>query len=168
MRFIVYTLFLFSGAMIGFPIAPAHAQTTWTEFNKLDSLERAEKRPVLVFITAPWCVYCKAMKRTTFRNNKVETELNRIFYVLELDAEKNQSIDFNGKKYRFKPNGNKTGLQELAVELALVNGQMSYPTLAFLKPGQDGKLVYPAYATAKQLLKMLEGVKNWQAVNESP
>lgn len=161
MRFIC-TLFLFLGVMVGFSVAPVHAQTTWVTFEKLDSLERLEKRPVLVFVTAPWCVYCKAMKRTTFMNKKVAAELNSHFYALELDTEKEQTIDFNGKNYRYKSNGKKAGLQELAIELALVNGQMSYPTLVFLKPGQAGKLVYPAYATAKELMKMLEGVKSWK------
>lgn len=158
MRFFVFTLLFLSGS-VGFRPTSGYAQTRFSTFVQLDSLEKTDKRPVLVFITAPWCVYCRAMKRTTFRNKKLAETLNRDFYVLELDAEKNQNIHFGGKDYRFRPNGERQGLQELAVKLGLANGQMSYPTLVFLKPGKMGKLVYPAFATARELTKMAEYVR---------
>ncbi|MBE7177186.1 MAG: thioredoxin family protein [Mucilaginibacter polytrichastri] len=150
-------LLLLAGLLFSVP-EMARAQMQWTDFAQLEVREKAESRPVLIFITAPWCVYCKAMKSTTFKNRKLADALNRDFYVVELDAEKDQELRFNGKNYRYRPNGNRTGLQELAVELGTVNGQMSYPTLVFLKPGQEGKLVYPAFASAKELRKMAEYV----------
>ena len=51
------------------------AQGRWFNFGELDSLRKVEERPVLVFLEAEWCVYCKKMKREAFSKADIQEEI---------------------------------------------------------------------------------------------
>lgn len=124
-------------------------------FQQLDSLQKMEQKPVLVFIHTSWCKYCEAMEHATFQNEEVKELLEKNFYFVELDAEEKQDITVKGHTFRYRPTGAGAGQHELAQELGMIDGKISFPTICFLNP--DFEIIYqvPGFLTAKQLIDIL-------------
>ncbi|WP_298349705.1 thioredoxin family protein [Runella sp.] len=132
------------------------AQTIqWTSFDNLTDSLRKERRPLLVFIHTDWCKYCKMMEVKTFTDPLIVNTLNRSFYCLDLNAEEALSLTFLNKKYKFKPSGVNTGIQELAEILGTENGKLSYPTTVFFDQNLQVQNRVVGALEAKQLLKLL-------------
>lgn len=126
MKKIIWILVLFGCNQFGF------AQFNSVEFEQIDSLQKVEKRPVLIFIHTSWCKYCKVMQDKTFKNEEVITLLNKKFYFVELTAEEKRKIHFNQNTFSFKPTGTESGINELAIELGTINNEINYPALCIL------------------------------------
>ena len=84
---------------VGFILYPTFlvAQLKLIQFEQLDSLQKVERRTVVIFINTDWCNYCQAMKNTTLKNKKIVDQLNTNFYFISFNAEEKRSIYFNGK-----------------------------------------------------------------------
>lgn len=129
------------------------------EISTFDSLEDKMKiapKPVIVFIHTDWCMYCKNMESTTFKNTKVVQQLNENFYFISLNAESRETINFLNNSFYFLPNGSRTGVHQLAKELATVNNQIGYPTLTILNNQYEIILQQQSFLNATELLKILE------------
>jgi thioredoxin-related protein len=135
------------------------AQIKIVQFHQLDSLQKTEKRPVVVFLHTSWCKYCGTMKNTTFKNNEVINRLDQKFYFISLDIEEKKDIPFRGYTFKYKPTGTNTGMHELAEQLGTINGNISYPSICFLNT--DYEIIYQkeGYMSAKQLVGMLDVVQ---------
>ena len=64
--------------------------------------------------------------------------LNEKFYPVKFDAEQRQDVVFNGNTFKFVPYGDR-GTHQLA--MALLNNQLSYPTVVFMD--KDFKTAFP-------------------------
>ena len=124
-------------------------------FEQLDSVQKTEKRPVVVFLHTSWCKYCGTMKNTTFKNDEVINLLNQKFYFVSLNVEEKQDIRFRGHTFKYKPTGANTGVHELAEQLGMVNGNISYPSICFLNA--DYEIIYQqeGYVAPKDFLSIL-------------
>ncbi|MDY8134076.1 thioredoxin family protein [Aquimarina sp. 2201CG5-10] len=128
---------------------------------KIDSFESIESnmiiapKPLVVFIHTDWCMYCKNMENTTFKNNDVIEKLNKNFYFASLNGESHKTIKFLNNSFRFQPNGNKTGVHQLARELATVNNKVAYPTLTILNTKYEIIFQQQSFLSAKDLIKVL-------------
>ena len=129
-------------------------------FQQVDSLQKREKKPVLVFIHTSWCNYCEAMEQATFQNGEVKELLEKNFYFIDLNAEEKQDIRVQGQTFRYRPTGAGAGQHELAQELGTIDGKISFPTLCFLNA--DYEIIYqqPGFLTAKQLIEMLKALES--------
>ncbi|MDN3675485.1 thioredoxin family protein [Flavobacterium branchiarum] len=101
-------------------------------FEAIDSLQQIQKRKVIIFIHTDWCKYCQAMKNSTFKNKKIIEQLNNQFYFVDFHAEEKRTIRFNNKTFNYTTTGNKTGVNELAIQLGTVNNQLTYPIICIL------------------------------------
>ncbi len=104
-------------------------QVTWYTFEEAVELYKREPRKIMIDVYTDWCGYCKIMDRNTFSNPIIAGYLNEKYYPVKLNAEQKEDIQFNEKIFRFVPQGAR-GFHELAA--ALLNGQMSYPSIVFL------------------------------------
>lgn len=129
-------------------------------FQQLDSLQKNEARPVMVFIHSSWCKYCEAMEQVTFKDPSVSKLLIQNFYGISLDAEDQGDIRLLGKTFGFKPTGNGTGKHELAQELGTVNGNLTFPTLCFLNADYEIIYQHQGYLNPEQLLQLLKLLSN--------
>ena len=129
-------------------------------FSEIEILQQTKPKPVVAFIYTDWCKICFGMKKKTFQNLKVINLLNDRFYFIKLNAEHKKEIFFLGKKFKYKPNGSKTGIHELAKELGTINNKTSYPTTAFLSSKFESNLQIDSYINSKKmeniLLKILQ------------
>lgn len=125
---------------------------------KFEELENAEPRPVLVMITTQWCKYCHAMKNSVLKNKEVSDLISNKYHFILLDAEERSDIRFNGKVFRYKPTGSNTGINELALELGMIRGKTSYPTLTVLDKKNNIIFQKDGYLKPKELLSLLNSL----------
>lgn len=154
-----YILFLILAISCIKPVSVAAQPMVYT-FGQIDSLQRVEKRNVVVFIHTDWCKFCRMMEQTTFKNTELVSTLNRQFYFVSLDAEQRRDISFNGRTFRYKPSGANTGIHELAVELGTIDGQVSYPGICILNPGYEIVFSYNQFLSAADVLLVLQRTLN--------
>jgi thioredoxin-related protein len=135
------------------------AQLSSYQFEQIDSLQKIEKRNIVVFIHTDWCKYCQTMKNTTFKNDFIIKMLNDKFYFIEFDAEDQQNITFINQTFKYKPTGINTGANELAYQLGMVNNKLSFPTLCVLNSDNEIIFQYPEYINANDLKAVLTRFK---------
>ena len=140
-------------------IPSGFAQLKTYTFEEAEKLSKENPKPLVIFIRTSWCNYCKMMENSTFKKPEIITLLNTNFYFISLDAESKEDIHFNNRIFSFKPNGQNTGIHELATALATINSQVSYPTLAILQ--SDFSIVFQkhSFLNSKQLQAILEKTK---------
>jgi thioredoxin-related protein len=119
--------------------SPAPTETSkvkWYTLQEAEKLTRQDPRPMFIDTFTDWCGWCKKMDKETFTNSVISEILNSRYYPVKFNAEGKDSITFFGKK--FINDGRSGNAHQLAV--ALLNGQLSYPTVVFLIPQKDGNL----------------------------
>ncbi|WP_339709303.1 DUF255 domain-containing protein [uncultured Kriegella sp.] len=150
--------------------AVSHAQEVkWLTWNEAAQLATTETNPKKIFIDVytDWCGWCKKMDKDTFQNAEVAAYMAENFYMVKLDGEGKEPIEFKGKTYKFIPSGRK-GYHEFAA--ALMQGRMSYPTTIFLDEGMNMLSPVPGYQKPEPFLNIaryfgddIYKEKDWQA-----
>ncbi len=116
----------------------ATSPVKWMSFEEALEKSKTEKRKIFVDVYTDWCGWCKVMDKNTFSEPEVAKMLNEKFYPVKFDAEQTKDIEFAGRTFKFIPSGNK-GVHELAA--ALLNNQLSYPTVVFLD--EEFRMIQP-------------------------
>lgn len=140
-------------------IPSGFAQLRSYSFEEAEKLSKENPKPFVVFVHTPWCNYCKMMENSTFKNPEIIKLLNTDFYFISLDAESKEDIHFNNHTFSFKPNGQNTGIHELATELATIDSQVIYPTITILQPDFSIMFQKHSFLSSNQLLAVLEKAK---------
>ncbi|WP_439882345.1 thioredoxin family protein [Pontibacter sp. MBLB2868] len=122
----------------------------WLTIEQAAALMKTEKRKVVIDVYTDWCGWCKKMDKDTFTDPKVAALINKYYYPVKLDAEGKVPITLNGHTYTFKPEYKS---HELAV--ALLQGQMSFPTTVYLDENFNMLAPVPGYLDAKNFAKIL-------------
>ncbi len=133
--------FLFIG-LIGYS---SYAQEiTWLSWNEATELAKTDAAPKKIFVDVytDWCGWCKKMDKDTFQNAEVAAYMEEKFYMVKLDGEGKEPIEYRGKTFKFVPSG-RNGYHELAA--ALMQGKMSYPTTIFLDEEMNMLSPIPGY-----------------------
>ena len=120
-------------------VKPAEeGKVNWITFEEAIQKSKTEKRKIFIDVYTDWCGWCKVMDKNTFNDPKVAQMLNDKFYAVKFNAEQREDIVFDGNTFKFVDNGSK-GYHQLAA--ALLNNQLSYPTVVFLD--EDFKMIQP-------------------------
>lgn len=149
----------FLGAMISHG-SLLNAQSYAYDFNQVDSLQTIEQRNVVVFIHTEWCRYCKKMMHTTLVDDSVTTLLTENFYFVSLDAESKSEIHYQNNTFKFIPTGTNQGYNELVQHLALINGEINYPTICIINSQNEIVFQYPGYMKKAELIAVLNDLLN--------
>lgn len=96
------------------------------------------------------------MKTTTFKNQEIIEKLNSNFYFIDFNAEEKRDITFNNQIFKYKPSGNNVGVNELALQLGTINGQIVYPILCVLNEKNEIIVQYSNYLSPKDFKLFLE------------
>ena len=148
----------------------AHAQDiNWISWEEAVQLSQTDAQPKKIFVDVytDWCGWCKKMDKNTFQNPEVSKYMQDNFYMVKMDAEGKDPIEYQGKTFKFVPSGRR-GYHELAA--ALLQGKMSYPTVVFLdeqlnmlSPVPGYQQVEPFMQIAKYFGENIYKDKDWQS-----
>jgi thioredoxin-related protein len=147
----------------------------WLTFEQAIEKSKTEKRKIFIDVYTDWCGWCKVMDKSTFSEPNVAKILNEKFYPVKFDAEQTEDVVFSGTTFKFIPSGSK-GTHQLAA--ALLNNQMSYPTVVFLDENFAMIQPLPGYQKAEEFHKIIQFIgedhfrtqkwADWQATYKSP
>lgn len=134
-------LFLFAALMANIVSAQ---EVTWLSWSEAAELATTDKNPKKIFVDVytDWCGWCKKMDKDTFQNTEVAAYMEANFYMVKLDGEGKEPIEYKGKTFNFVPSGRK-GYHEFAA--ALMGGKLSYPTTIFLDEEMNMLSPVPGY-----------------------
>lgn len=122
----------------------------WFTIQEAEKLSKQSPRPMFIDTYTDWCGWCKKMDKDTFTNPVISDLLNSKFYPVKFNAEGKENIKFFGRDYI---NDGKAGAaHQLAV--ALLQGQLSYPTVVFFflqKDGSPAAQPVPGYKDPKEM-----------------
>jgi thioredoxin-related protein len=144
-------------------------EVTWMTWEEAVRRAASDPQPKKLFIDVytDWCGWCKKMDADTFQNPEVASYMQDNFYMVKLDAEQTEPIEYGGKTYTFVPSGRR-GYHQLAA--ALLQGQLSYPTVVFLDEDLRMLSPVPGYQKPDAFLKIAKYFgediykqKDWQA-----
>ena len=137
---------------LSFPEMQAQ-EVTWLTWDEAVQRAGSDAQPKKIFVDVytDWCGWCKKMDKDTFRNPQVAAYMSENFYMVKLDAEQKDPIEFRGNTYSFVASGRR-GYHQLAA--ALLQGQMSYPTVVFLDESLNMLSPVPGYQKPDNFLKI--------------
>lgn len=135
------------------PVSPAKSEIKWHTIQEAEKLFNKSPRPIFIDTYTDWCGWCKKMDSETFTNPVIADILNTKFYPVKFNAEGKESITFMGQT--FINDGTAGRAHQLAI--ALLQGQLSYPTVVFMTRENDKFAVspVPGYRAAKEMEVLL-------------
>ena len=122
----------------------------WLNWDEAQVRMKKQPRKVWVDVYTDWCGWCKKMDATTFKNKELIKYMNKNFYAIKFNAEKEDSIRFLGNLYYIKPDNR---ANDLAVHL--MNNQLSYPTYIFMEENFLNPSPIPGYHGVPEMEKFL-------------
>ena len=129
-------------------------QNRTVRFEEIKALQSVESKPIVVLIKTDWCKFCHAMQNTMLKTPQVSQLLRNNFYTIFLNAEEKKSIFFAGREFNFRQ-----GVNELAQELATINGRVSYPTLCILNAQNEIIYQYDGFLSAQAMEEVLTKIR---------
>jgi len=148
--FIIAALF-FIFSSIG--ISQEKERVNWYSFEKAVKLNKENPKKILVDVYTDWCGWCKKMKKQTFNHPKIASYINKNFYAVRFNAETNKKVKFKDRTFSKKENG---GRRPHDLAIALLNGKMSYPSVAYLNGNNELITTVPGYFGPKEYEPILK------------
>ncbi len=120
-----------------------------------EAVEKVKEDPRKIFIDVytDWCGFCKRMDQNTFSHPVIIEMLNEKFYPVKLNAEQEEPIVFQGHEYVNENPGQRRSTHNFAI--AILQGQMSYPSIAFFNEEFNLITAIPGYRPPENMEPIL-------------
>lgn len=145
-------LYLLALVIATSPFAKAQ-EINWLSWNEAMELRKTEPKKVFIDVYTDWCGWCKKMDASTFKDPAVVEYMNKNFYCIKLDAERTDTITFNGMTFVSTNPGQKRAVHTLAY--SLLDGKMSYPSYVILDENMVRLNIIAGYKSVEPLMAQL-------------
>lgn len=136
--------------------APAEEIHWLTSVEELQMKMAQQPKKVIVDMYTGWCGWCKKMDADTYTNPSVVKYINNNYYALKLDAERKDTINFQGKQYFFAPQYRANGFAlELLKDYLAKGGQLMYPQTVIMMENFQNPNPIAGYLSVEQLEPVL-------------
>lgn len=129
------------------------AQINWVTIEEAQELTAQNPKKIFVDIYTDWCGWCKRMDANTFSHPQIAAYINENFYAVKLNAEQEDPIIFRGQEYVNENPGQRRSSHNFA--RALLQGRMSYPSVAFFDEELNLITAIPGYREPQQFEPVL-------------
>jgi len=136
----------------------------WYTIEEAEKLSKEDGKKVMIDVYTDWCGWCKKMDKETFNHPVIAEYLNENYYPVKLDGESKEDITFMGTTYKYVAQGAR-GYHELAA--ALLNGQLSYPSISYLNEELQLLGTIPGYKTPKDMEPLLVYISEDKYITQS-
>ena len=136
----------------------------WYTIEEVEKLSQSEPRKIMIDVYTDWCGWCKKMDKETFNHPVIAEFINSNYYPVKFNAESKEVITFRGKTYKFV-NSSARGYHELAA--GLLNGRLSFPSIAYLNEDLELLGAVPGYRTPKDMEPLLNYIAENKFENQS-
>lgn len=155
MKILKITLIIALMITVGKLYAEAADNTTvnWLTMEEAQQKFNDAPRAIFVDVYTDWCGWCRRMESETFSHPKIAEMLNTYFYPVKLNAEQEEPIVFQGVTYENENVGQRRATHSFAI--ALLQGQMSYPSVAFFDDNMQLVTAIPGFRPPKNMEAVL-------------
>jgi len=124
----------------------------WYSLEEAMELNKKDQKKIFIDVYTDWCGWCKKMDAATFSNPTIAQILNTEYYAVKFNAETRDTITFGGKQF-INEGANGRSPHQLAI--ALLQGRMSYPSVAYLNEQNQLLTAVPGYMTPEGIEPIL-------------
>jgi thioredoxin-related protein len=129
------------------------AKINWVTMEEAQVLVKQNPKKIFVDIYTDWCGWCKRMDANTFSHPDIVRYINENFYAVKLNAEQSDPIVFRGTEYINENPDSRRSAHNFAI--AILQGRMSYPSVAFFDEELNLITALPGYREPKQFEPIL-------------
>jgi thioredoxin-related protein len=134
------------------------AEVNWLTIEEAQERFQEEPRMIFVDVYTSWCGWCRRMTSETYTHPRIAQLLNAQFYPVKLNAEQEEPIIFQGVTYENENIGQRRATHNFAI--ALLQGRMSYPSVAFFDENFQLITAIPGFRPPKAMEGVLTFFKD--------
>jgi len=128
------------------------SKVKWYTFEEAIKLNEKNPKKIFIDVFTDWCGWCKTMDKNTFSNPVIAEYLNKYYYPVKFNAESKQDVSYKGTVYKNKGAETRSP-HDLAI--ALLNGQLSYPSVVYMDGDSKLLTAVPGYNTPADIEPIL-------------
>ena len=153
LKTLITSLFLFFGLAFHAHSSGDKAQVNWLSIEEAQERMQEEARMIFVDVYTDWCGWCRRMTNETYAHPVIAEYLNENFYPVKLNAEQEEPIVFQGNTFENENIGQRRATHSFAI--ALLQGRMSYPSVAFFNEEMQLLTAIPGFRPPKGMEAVL-------------
>jgi thioredoxin-related protein len=124
----------------------------WHSMNEALALYKKKPKKMIVDVHAGFCNACKVMNKTVYNDTAVARYINENFYLVDMNAETTEEIEFKGVKY---VTGSVPGFPFNPIVLEMTRKNFVLPSMSLLDEKQEIMDVIPFYLAEQTALAIL-------------
>lgn len=128
-------------------------KVVWYSIEEAIELSARNPKKIMIDVYTDWCGFCKRMEAETFSDARVARYINQNFYPVKFNSETRDTVYFQGQMFVNDGEGRRSPHQ---FSIALLSGQMSYPSVVYINEALELLTVVPGFMTPERIEPILK------------